>query len=428
MLLLFFPFLLSYLLQTVYGFVDNIVLGRFVGKEGLAAVGGSPTAIINIINNFISGITAAITVIVAQNSGMGNIRKIKDAIKTGMFISIMLGLGIGIIMIIASPALLNIMNAPVETRSMSLVYMRLYFVSLVLYFIYQSGMSIFRAVGDSKRPLYFIMITAVTKIGFDLLLAGVFKLGVLGTSLATLLSYLICAVLILYIFQFTSDIYQYSIKDFGYSKDELSRIFTIGIPFSIQSMMFAIPTTFIQRKLNSFGTDAVAAYTTYNNVDNLFWCFSSAVSASTITMAGQNYGNKDIGRVRKIFYCATLLELFGGLLLGAIFYHYGTAILRLFTTDPDVLSLSKQMLDVVASMYWSYTFIESVSSVCKGCGDAKPIMYIAIFTILITRTVYILFYPQLSPIYPVYAFPISWLLSSVVYAIYFFTNKRYKVD
>ena len=425
-LLLFFPFLLSYLVQQIYGFVDNIVLGRFVGKEGLAAVGGSPTAIINIINNCISGLTSAITVMVAQYYGMGNMERVSRSVKTGIFVSVTVGAFLSVAMIASAPLFLELMNTPADTFAMSLTYMRLYFLSLIPYFIYQTGVCILRALGDSKRPLYFVLITAISKIGFDLLFAGAFKMGVLGTSISTLLAHLICSFVILFIFHHTSDVYQFSLKDFGYEKQDVKKIFSIGIPFAMQSMMFAIPSTFIQKKLNGFGTNAVAAYSAYVNIDNIFWCYSNAISTSTITMAGQNYGNKNIARVRKIFYCATIMELLGAIVFGGTFYLTGKKLLSLFTTDYDVLSLSFRMLSIVSLSYFTYTFIESVCSVCKACGDAKPTMYIAIVTICITRIAYILLFPQTEPTYPIFAFPLSWIFSSVVYAIYFFTNKKFR--
>ena len=355
MLLLFFPFLLSYFLQQIYGFVDNIVLGRFVGKEGLAAVGGSPTAIINIILNCINGLTSAITVMVAQYYGMGKMERVSRSVKSGIFVAVCVGSFLSVTMIVLAPMFLKLMNTPADTTNMSLTYMRLYFLSLVPYFIYQTGVCILRALGDSKRPLYFVLITAVTKIGFDLLLAGVFNMGVLGTSISTLLAHLVCAIVILVIFKYTSDVYQFSLKDFGYEKEDLKKIFSIGVPFALQSMMFAIPSTFVQKKLNDFGTNAVAAYSAYVNIDNLFWCFSSAISTSTITLAGQNYGNKNIARVRKIFYCASIMELLGAILFGGLFYLTGDKMLTLFTNDPIVLSLSMRMLSIVSLSYFTYT-------------------------------------------------------------------------
>lgn len=428
MLLFFFPALLGYLLQQAYTFVDSMVLGRFVGKEALAAVGGSSTAIINIILNLVSGISSAVTVLVAQNYGRGDIQKVSDSVKTGMFASVVIGGIISVLMILAAPQLLVLMQCPQETISQSLTYMNLYFVSLVPYFVYQTGVAILRALGDSKRPVYFILITAVTKIGFDLLLAGVFKLGVLGTSLATLISHLVCAIAILVIFHLTPDIYQYSIKkDFSYDKEELLKTLKIGIPFAIYNMMFAIPNTFIQLKINGFGTDAIAAYSAFNTVDSLFWCYSNSIAAATLTMVGQNYGNGNIRRVRKIAYTAVLMEVVGALFIGGSFYLFGDKLLTLFLTDVDVIALGKRMLNIIAFSYLVYIPIEPVSSTCKGVGSGKALMYIATISICVVRIIYILFYPQKNEVYPVFSFALSWIITSIAYVIYFYSNEKLKV-
>lgn len=428
LMLFFFPVFLGYILQQVYSFADSIVLGRFVGKQALASVGGSATAMINIILNLVSGITAATTVIVAQNYGRGNYEKVVNSIKTGMYIAIVLGGIITIVMIILSPILLNIMNEPLEMRSTSLTYMYLYFGSMIFYFVYQTGVSILRALGDSKRPVYFILITAVVKIGFDLLLAGVFKLGVLGTSIATFLSHLVCAIVILFIFEHTSDVYQYSLKDFGYSKDELKAILSIGIPFSIQSMLFAIPTSFVQLKINGFGTDAIAAYSAYSAVDNIYWCFANSLGAATLTIASQNYGNNNIARVRRTAYYSALVAILGAGLYGFVFYTLGNKILSLFLTEPDVITISKQMLNITCTSYIINAFIDPVSSTCKAVGDAKSIMYIAVFTILVSRSIYLFMFPQPYPYSPIISYPISWILTSLAYIVYFFINKKLRIN
>ena len=265
MLMLLFPLFLGYLLQQLYSFADNIVLGRLISKEALAAVGGSANSLINIVLNFVGGITSAITVLVAQSYGSGNMEKVHNSVRTGMFVSIVCGLVLIVLMSVVSPFWLTLMNEPAETRALSLTYMYFYFGSIAFYFVYQTGVSILRALGDSRRPLMLIGITAASKILLDLLFAGVFKMGVFGTSLATFLTHLISAAVILFIFHKTSDVYYYSLKDFGFVKEDLKHIFAVGLPFATQSMMFAIPNAMIQYKVNSFGTDAVAAYSAYNS-------------------------------------------------------------------------------------------------------------------------------------------------------------------
>lgn len=426
MILFFFPAFLGYMLQQIYGIVDSIILGKVVGKAALASVGGSATALINIILNLVSGICAAVTVKVAQNYGKGDMDNVSESVRSGMFASIIVGAIVSIFMIFISPTLLSLMNEPTETIKNSLIYLRLYFGSLVPYFVYQTGVSILRATGDSKRPVYFVLLTAVVKILFDLLFAGVFKLGVLGTSLATFLAHTICAIVVLIIFHHTSDSYQFSLKNFGYDSKLLKEILAIGIPFSIQSMLFAIPNTFIQQKLNSFGTDAVAAYSAYGAIDNMFWCYANALGTATLTIAGQNYGHGNIKRVKNIAYTTVGLFVFGSILYGSIFYLFSKNLVSMFLSDEITIDLASRMIRVIACSYITYGVVESVSSICKALGSAKAIMFIALITICFVRIVYILFFPQINPVYPIFAYPLSWIIASFTYAIYFFNIKKLK--
>ncbi len=429
MLLFFFPVFTSYLLQQIYGFADSIILGRFVGKEGLASVGGSATAIINVILNLVAGMNAAVTVLVAQNYGRRDDERVNRVIKTGFFTAVALGALIMTVMLVASPLLLDLMKQPADSRASSLIYLRFYFVSLVPYFVYQTGLSIMRAFGDNKRPVYFILIVAVTKILFDLLFAGIFKLGVFGTSLATLLSYLICAIAILFVFKHTPDVHGYDWKkDFGYDKEELKTIFSIGVPFALQSMTFAIPGTIMQSKINEFGTDTIAAYSAFNNVDNLFWCYVNTIGTSTITMTGQSYGAGKYRRVRQIAIRAALIEGCGALLFGWIFHMIGYELLRMFSTDPSVLEIGFAMLKRVSSLYILYCFVSTVASSCKGCGMARAPMVIALISILLFRTAYLLIGSFQSPLDVIFCLPLSWALNSIISAIYFFTNPKLKKD
>ena len=426
MILFFFPAFVGYLLQQIYGIVDSMILGKMVSQQALASVGGSATAIINIILNLISGICAAITVKVAQNYGRSDTEKVSQTVRNGMFLSVVMGFIISVSMIIASPFLLRLLNEPIETINNSLTYMRLYFLSLTPYFVYQSGVSILRATGDSKRPIYFILLTAIVKIVFDLLFAGVFKLGVLGTSLATLLAHLSCGIVMLIIFNYTSDVYQFSYKNFGYDKEMLKDILLIGIPFSIQSMLFAIPTTFIQQKINSFGTNAVAAFSAYSTIDNMFWCYANALGTACLTIAGQNYGKGNIKRVKNTAYTTVGLFIFGSLIYGFVFYNFGNYLVSFFLSDLETIDISYRMIKVIACSYITYGIIEAVSSICKAIGNAKAIMYIAFVTICVVRIVYIMFYPQINPVYPIFSYPLSWIIASITYAIYFFNIKKLK--
>lgn len=426
MLLFFFPVFCGYLLQQIYGFADTIILGKFVGKGALASVGGSATSIINVIINCISGLTSAVMVLTAQSYGKTDRETIQKTIRTGMFLSVVIGCIMSVLVFVASETLLYMARVPEEIMNDSLTYLRFYALSIIPYFVYQSGVSIFRAGGDSRRPLYFIAINVVTKISFDLLFAGVFRWGVTGTSVATLLSYLFCAFGILLIFDLTGDVYHYSLKEFGADRKTLGRMLQIGIPFSINSMMYALPTTLIQAKINGFGTDAIAAYSAYCNVDNFFWCFSNAVNVSLVTLAGQNYGKGNISRVRRITRSGAFLQATGAIIFSTLFYLKGKDILSLFSSDPDVLYISTSMLKKISRFYIIYTAIETVSSISKACGFAKASMYIAISCICGTRLLYILLFPQTSVYHPLYAFPLSWAVAGTAFTIYYLTNRKFR--
>ncbi|MBQ6341686.1 MAG: MATE family efflux transporter [Anaerolineaceae bacterium] len=426
-LLFLFPVFMGNLLQILYGFIDSIILGRFVSKEALAAVGGSATSIINIVLNLIGGLTAAITVLTAQSYGKGDAEKVSSSVRTGMFTAICFGGSLSILMSLLAPSLLKVMGEPAENIPLSLTYMYLYFSSLMPYFVYQCGISILRALGDSSRPVYFILITAFIKISFDLLLGAVLKLGVLGTSLATFIAHLSCAIIILLIFDRTPDLYQFSLKDFGFDPNDLKKIFRIGIPFSVQSMLFALSNAVAQSKINEFGTDAIAAYTAFNNVDNLFWCFSSSVATSTITMASQNYGKGNIQRVRKIAYTSMALEACSALLYSVFFYFCGRDLLSLFLKDEAALDISARMLTVVSRSYVIYMFIEPLDAVFRSCGMTKVPVLILIFAICILRISYCIFYPIDGPVKVIFCYPLSWIVTAVLYLLYFLLNRRLRV-
>lgn len=426
-MLFMFPVFTGYLLQQIYGFVDNIILGRFVGKEALAAVGGSANSIININLNCIAGLTSASMVLLAQAYGRGNMDRVNRLVRNAMSVAIIIGAFLGVLMISTSSLTLSLMKEPLDNIPLSKTYMYFYGAALVPYFIYQNGVSILRALGDSKRPVLFILITAVFKIMFDLLFAGVLKIGVIGTSLATFLSYFLTAALVLLVFKHTVDSYHYSLKDFSIDKEDTKKMMSIGIPFAIQNMMFAIPNALIQAKVNEFGTDAIAAYAAYNSVDALFWCFSNSVHTSTITMAGQNYGKGDIKRVRKITATSVMIETIGATLFGLAFYFFAPNLLGLFLVDPETLSIGVRMLRVVAVSYITYMIIEPFGAVFKACGMTRAPLYMTMISVCLSRIIYIYCFPMTDVIRVIFAYPLSWIITAALYFIYFHASRKLKV-
>ena len=418
----------AYLLQLLYQIVDSIVLGRFASVEALAAVGGSATMVINIVLNLISGITTGAMVVVAQCYGRGDMEKVKQAVKTSMFIAIVVGALISILCAVTSKPLLRLMNCPEETIPYSLIYMYFYYLGIIPYSIYQFGIYILRASGDTKISLVFTIIIAVTKILLDLLLTAALNLGVWGVALSTFLSYLICGLVVLVILHKTSDAYHYDIKDFGYDAELFKEIFKLGVPVAIQSAAFAVTNAYVSVKINEFGTNSIAAFSIYNNIDNFYWSFTNAIGAAMVTIVGQNYGNKNMKRVKQILKYGILIHFVATILFGIFEYFGSTYLASFFTTDSNVIELTTGMVKTIAVSYSSYILVEMISSTIKGCGDSMNSMIIAIIGICIVRFSFLYLVEFNNAYETLYCYPLSWGITSIMYLIYYLTNKKYKLS
>ena len=418
----------AYLIQQLYQFVDSIVLGRYAGVEAMAAVGGSATMIINILLNIITGLATGAMVIVAQSYGRRDPERVHDAVKTSMFIAVVFGGIISILSALASKPLLQLMDCPQETIPLSLIYMYSYFAGIIPYTIYTFGIYILRASGDTKISLLFTIIIAATKIIFDVLLTAILNLGVWGVSISTFLSYLICGIVVLVILNKTTDTYQYSITDFGFEIEALKNIFKIGIPVGIQSAVFAITNALVSVRINAFGTNSIAAFSSYNNVDNFYWSFTNALGAAVVTIAGQNYGSKNMKRVKQTLKHGIIIHIFATILVGGFEFFAGKFIFHIFTTNNNVVEIADNMIKFISLSYPTYILVEMISSTIKGCGDSMNSMLIAIIGICATRFTYLTLFNFIDVVQVLYCYPLSWTVTSLIYLIYYLCNKKYRLS
>lgn len=421
------PIMGSYLLQQLYQFVDSIVLGRYAGVEAMAAVGGSATMIINILNNFIAGLASGLMIVVAQNYGRGNSEKVSATVKSGMFICFVLGGITTIINCLLSKTILKLTNCPIEIINESTTYLCLVFAGTIPYMLYNFGNNILRATGDTKRSLLFEITIVVVKITLDIILTAILKLGVWGVGISTLVSYIACGIIVLYIFNNTPDCIQYNIKNFGYDSEMLINIFKIGLPVAIQSVLFAFTNLLIQIKINVFKTDTIAAFSIYNSVDNFYWSFSNAIGSAVITIAGQNYGNKNMKRVHETIKFGLIIDLIASIAIGAFNYYLGRYIFNIFTTDINVINIATDMIKVISIYYTTYSLVEIISCAIKGCGDSVNSMIIALIGICAVRIVYLLTSTFTKGVQIIYCYPISWAITSLIYLVYYLANKKYRL-
>ena len=426
LLLFFFPVFLGYFFQQLYNTFDAVIVGNYVGKEALAAVGGTTATLLNLLVNFIIGLASGVTVIVAQSYGSRDLKKVNSTVRTGIFMGIVLGFIMMILGIIFAPYLLGLMGVPAEIYNYSLTYMHIYFCGLIPSMIYNVGTSVLRAVGDSRRPLFFLVIACITNISLDLLFVLVFKLEVFGVALATIISQLISAILTLLVLYRTDDCYHFTLKDLGFDKDLFGQIIKIGLPSGINSVLYSVSNLFIQATINGFGTNTIAAYTAVEKIDALYWNFDNAFGIATMTLVGQNFGAKNNERVKKSISASLILEGIGTLFIMVICYFFGIQLLHIFTNDASVISIGVMILQFLSLTWWLFIPIEVISSSSKACGEVFLPMIFSAIGICGIRIVYLLMFEFKDVISALYCYPISWFITDIIYIIFYYKAKIFK--
>ena len=290
LLLFFFPILFGTLFQQLYNAADAVIVGRFVGKEALSAVGGGTGTVINLLVGFFVGLSSGASVVISQYYGARKAELVDYAVHTAIAFSILGGFVLMVGGILTAPAILTAMDTPEDVLAPSILYIRIYYVGTIGNLIYNVGAGILRAVGDSRRPLYFLVASCFTNILLDLLLIVCFDLGVAGAAIATICSQALSALLVILVLLHVKDMHRLELRKIRIDRKMLHRIVLIGFPAGLQSVMYSLSNIIIQAAINGLGTDTVAAWTVYGKMDALFWMTISSFGIAITTFAGQNYG------------------------------------------------------------------------------------------------------------------------------------------
>lgn len=430
LLLFFFPLLFGTFFQQLYNTVDAVVVGQFVGKEALAEVGGASAMIINIFVGFFVGISAGATVTISQFFGGGQMREVQEAIHTAAALSIAAGIAIMIIGLFGAVPVLKIMNTPSETMEGSVLYLRIYFCGMVGNLIYNMGAGILRAMGDSKRPLYFLIASCLVNVILDLLLVVAADMGVAGVAAATILSQAFSAVLVIITLMKFPEEYRLKIRSIRFHGWVLKRIIAIGLPAGFQSLMYSLSNALIQTNVNSFGTSTVAAWTAYGKIDSLFWMVVSAFGISITTFVGQNYGAGLYQRVRKGVRQCLLITAVCTLFINALIIPFGQVLFRLFTGDAEVIEIGVMMMRFLVPTFMTYICIEIYSGALRGMGDSLIPMLITCGGICGLRVLWLLIaVPRWNNMKTVMmSYPITWVITSILFLIYYsWYTKKHKI-
>ena len=422
LLLFFFPILFGTFFQQLYNTADAMVVGRFVGKQALAAVGGSTSTLINLLVGFFVGLSSGATVVISQFYGARKADKVHWAVHTSIAFSVLGGIIFLFVGLVGSPWALDALKTPEDVMGHAVVYIRIYFLGIIVNLVYNMGAGILRAVGDSRRPLYFLIASCFTNIILDVLLVAVLRMGVAGAALATITSQLLSAVLVVRALMKTDDMYKLEWKKVRIDQRMLQRIVRIGIPAGMQSVMYNISNVIIQAGVNTLGTDNVTAWATYGKVDGLYWMMINALGISATTFVGQNFGAGRLDRVRKGAGACMVIGVVLTASVGAVLYNGGHLLVELFTTDLQVQAISMDLLHFMVPTFITYIAIEILSGTLRGVGDAWMPLVITGIGVCAVRVLWImLVLPHYHTIIgAAFCYPLTWSLTTVAFVIYYY--------
>ena len=422
LLLFFFPILFGTFFQQLYNTADAMVVGRFVGKQALAAVGGSTSTLINLLVGFFVGLSSGATVVISQFYGARKADKVHWAVHTSIAFSVIGGIIFMIVGLVGSPWALEAMKTPEDVMGHAVVYIRIYFLGIIVNLVYNMGAGILRAVGDSRRPLYFLIASCFTNIILDVLLGAGLGMGVAGAALATITSQLLSAVLVVLALMKTDDMYKLEWKKVRIDQRMLQRIVRIGIPAGMQSVMYNISNVIIQAGVNTLGTDNVTAWATYGKVDGLYWMMINALGISVTTFVGQNFGAGRLDRVRKGAGACMVIGVALTASVGVVLYNGGHLLVELFTTDQQVQAISMDLLHFMVPTFITYIAIEILSGTLRGVGDAWMPLIITGIGVCAVRVLWIMFVlPHYHTIIgAAFCYPLTWSLTTVAFVIYYY--------
>ena len=421
LLLFFFPIVFGTFFQQIYNTADTIVVGRFVGKEALAAVGGSVNQIVNLIVEVFVGLTSGAAVIVSQFYGAKDKKNLDKTIHTAYALSLAAGAVIGIIGYLGSDWILTAMNTPLELMDESRVYLHIYFFGTVFNLVYNMGASILRAMGDSRRPLYVLITACTLNIILDILLVVIGGMGVEGVAIATIFCQGISAVIVTAMLITGRQEFSFSLNKLRFYGNSLCSVLRIGVPAGIEAAMYCVANIVIQVFVNRLGTDHVAAWGTFGKIDAVFWMVVNAFSISITTFVGQNYGAGKTKRMRKSVLVCLGMSYVAAVVLSAVLVIFADPLYRLFTTDNGVVEIGVYMMRFLMPSYFLYVAIGILSGALRGAGKVLVPVLLTCGGVCILRIVWML---AVLPVFPgietiMLSYPVSWGITAVLFIIYY---------
>ena len=419
------PLMLSGILQLMFNAVDVIVVGRFAGSQALAAV-GSTTALINMFVNLFMGISLGTNVLAARFFAAGKDRQMSETVHTSIAFAAISGIVMVFVGIFFSKFALELMATPADVIEQSTLYMRIYFLGMPFFMLYNYGAAILRAVGDTKRPLIFLIISGVINAVLNMILVIVFHLAVTGVAIATVFSQMISCILVLRCLYRSEGSYQFRFSKLMLKGCYLKQIFQVGVPAGIQSTVINFSNVLLQSSVNSFGSIAMAGYTAANNILGFLFVSVNSVTQACMSFTSQNYGVRKWKRMDKILVDCMILSMIVALVLGGGSYIFGSQILRIYTENEEVIRCGMEILSYTTLTYFLCGFMDLFPGAMRGMGFSAAPMMLSIVGTVGTRIVWIFgIFPRYRSLSVLFiSYPVSWILTIAMQVVCFFIVRR----
>ncbi len=422
LLYFFFPILLGTFFQQLYNTVDALIVGNFLGKEALAAVGGTTSTYLNLFVGFFVGLSSGVTVLISQYYGSNNYEKISKTVHTAITLAIVIGIFLSIVGIMTARSSLIFLNVPYQILDMSLDYINIYFVGLFVMLVYNMGCAILRAVGDSKHPLYFLIVSCIINIILDILFVYNFNMGVKGAAIATVIAQVAAAALVIMSLHRSEDALRFRFKELHLDLSIAKNIFLIGFPAAIESVLYTISNLVIATKINDFGVDVIAANTAYGKIDAIFWMTLQAFSISITTFVGQNFGAGRLDRVKKGINRWFGISMLTSVIFSILMCVFSAPLLAIFNSDPGVIAIGQNIVLWIAPFWFTYVPIELISGSLRGMGNTLVPTVVTAVGIIGLRLGWIFLLPDLDLHLIFMVYPVTWSVTSLILLVYYYSG------
>ena len=419
------PLILSGILQLLFNAVDIIVVGRFSGSQALAAV-GSTTALINIFTNLFIGISLGANVLAARFYAAQKDKEMSETVHTAIMLALISGVVMLFVGIFFARGALELMGTPDDVIGQSTLYMRIYFAGMPFFMLYNYGAAILRAVGDTKRPLLFLIVSGIVNACLNLFLVIAFHLGVAGVAIATVTAQGISCALVLRCLQRSQASYQLRFRDLKIRGCYVQQIFQVGLPAGIQSTVINFSNALLQSSVNSFGSIAMAGYTAANNLFGFLYVSTNSITQACMSFTSQNYGVGKWKRMDRVLFDCIILSVAVMLILGGGMYFFGPEVLKIYTTNPRVISCGMEVLTYTTLTYFLCGIMDLLPGALRGMGYSSVPMILSIIGTVGTRIVWIFgIFPNHRSLDILFiSYPVSWMITIVLQVICFYFVRR----